>query len=53
MFRFTQKQTAESFRNRAFETTGTSLMLVKTENFYLACTRREAAKYYKQGLEVF
>ncbi len=53
MFRFTKRQNAESFRNHAFESRGTSMMIVKEETLYLVCTRRDAAKFEKQGLEVF
>ena len=43
---------AENFRNRAFETAGTSMMIVMMEGFYFVTTRKEAAKLENQGYEV-
>lgn len=44
---------AESFVNRAFETTGTSFMIVMMEvGTYLVCSRKEAAKLQKDGYEI-
>ena len=50
--KFSNIALAESYRNRAFETTGSSLMIVMMEGYLLVTTRREAAKLEKQGYEV-
>ena len=43
---------AENFRNRAFDTTGTSMMIVMMEGYYFVTSRKEAYKLEKQGYEV-
>lgn len=45
--------TAENIRNNAFETTGTSLMIVMMTGYFYITSRKEATKLEKQGYEVF
>ncbi|WP_266364213.1 hypothetical protein [Tellurirhabdus rosea] len=51
--KFNTHAAAEAYRDRAFESTGTSLMIVMMENHLYVTTRREAARLEKQGYEVF
>lgn len=51
--KFFNPANAENYRNRAFESTGTSLMIVMMEGHLYVTTRREAAKLEKQGYEVY
>ena len=51
--KFTDIALALSFRDIAFDSTGTSLMIVMMEGYLLVTSRREASKLEKQGYEVF
>ena len=51
--KFNDLTNAQNYRDRAFETTGSSLMIVMMEGYLYVTTRKEAAKLEKQGYEVF
>lgn len=51
--KFYNPTNAENYRDRAFTTTGSSLMIVMMEGYLLVTTRREATKLEKQGYEVY
>lgn len=51
--KFSNVHLAESYRDRAFETTGTSLMIVMVDSpYYVVCSRRQASILVKEGYEV-
>ncbi len=51
--KFTNLHLAESYRNRSFETAGTSLMIVMIDSpYYVVCSRRQASILIKAGYEL-